>query len=69
MSNLFEIYFFLILILFKRTIGHTEAIINEPILPTNIDDFPVKNYHKSNYKLTHPRYHFQEEYKNRKIYK
>ena len=43
--------------------------INEPILPKNPKDYAIKKYHISHYNLSHPRYHFQEEYNNRKIFK
>ena len=45
------------------------TIINEPILPINNDEYIVKNYHISNYNLSHPRYHFQEKYNKRKLFK
>ena len=44
-------------------------IVNEPIFPLNTRDFAVKKYTISKYNLSHPRYRFQEEYNNRKIFK
>ena len=44
-------------------------IINEPFLPDYNGEYAINNYHKSKYNLSHPRYHFQDKYRKRKIFK
>jgi lipopolysaccharide biosynthesis glycosyltransferase len=46
-----------------------EKIINEPILPANNKEYIVKKFHISNYSLDHPRYHFQDKFTKRKLFK
>ena len=66
LSKLIFIFFFLE-ICFKQNIKSTE--INKPIFPSNKDEYIVKKYNFSSYNLTHPRYHFQDEYNKRKTFK
>ena len=42
---------------------------NEPILPDNDKDIPVKKYFKTNYNISNIRYHFEDIFYNRKIFK
>ena len=60
---------FFILIIWKKNKADVLQTIYEPILPINNKEFIVKKYHISNYSLRHPRYHFQEKYEKRKLFK
>ena len=66
--NFYKIYFFIFIIIFSKE-NKPKTIITEPFLPTNKIDNAVKKYHISKYNLNHPRYHFQDTYNNRKIFK
>ena len=46
-----------------------QEIVNEPFLPLDTKEYIVKNYSRSKFNLDHPRYHFQEEYNTRKLFK
>ena len=43
--------------------------VYEPFLPNNNKEFAVKSYNKTKFNINHPRFHFQEKYKNRKLFK
>ena len=65
---LFNFLFITILLLFKNDY-EIPPIINEPILPENNEEYIVKEYNKSNFNLNNPRFHFQDKYGKRKIFK
>jgi len=44
-------------------------VINEPFLPIYDQEYSVKKINKSLFNLSHPRYHFQEKYNKRKLFK
>ena len=46
-----------------------QMIVDKPFLPLNIEEYKVKKYNISNYNLEHPRYHFQDKYNKRKVFK
>ena len=75
-KNLFLliILFFLFVLhcLSKNKLSYENMIVNEPIIPTNpgINDIlKIKNNSKYSFNYSHIRYHFQNLYKNRKIFK
>ena len=43
--------------------------INKPFLPLNKEEIPVKEYHKTKYDSSKLRFHFEELYENRTIFK
>ena len=70
--NLFfkiSIFLFIIFIIKIEKGKIIEIIINEPILPPNNEELIINNFNKSQYNLDHPRYHFQDEFKKRKLFK
>ena len=57
-----------ILSIFKKN-DKIQTTIYEPFLPIDNREHSTKKYHISSFDLSHPRYHFQEEYNNRKLFK
>ena len=53
----------------KKTNFNYESEMNQPILPENEDESPTKNYSKSFYNNSNIRYHFLENFQNRKKFK
>ena len=49
--------------------GLTSQIINEPILPLESDDRPLKDFTRTYYDSSNIRFHFEDLYNQRKIYK
>ena len=69
-------YLSILIILFFFPINHLrnkqiniQEIINEPILPLNPKEYLIKKYNHSHFNLEHHRYHFQEKYNKRKLFK
>ena len=54
----------------KNTIiNNNKVLINKPFLPIESEDIPIKNYSKTKYNKTNIRYHFDEIYSNRTLFK
>ena len=49
--------------------GLTSPIINEPILPLETEDRPLKDFTRTYYDSTNIRFHFEDLYNQRKLYK
>ena len=62
--NLLIAFFFLI-----KKINKIPTVINEPFLPISDQEYSVKKFNKSLFNLSHPRYHFQDNYNKRKLFK
>ena len=62
--NLFIAIFLLI-----KKINKIPTVINEPFLPISDQEYSVKKFNKSLFNLSHPRYHFQDNYNKRKLFK
>jgi hypothetical protein len=60
--------FFLCFILFSKKHKKIIKVINEPILPINIKDNPVKDFQISHFNSLNPRYYFQEKLNKRKLF-
>ena len=43
--------------------------VYEPFFPSNNKELAVKKYHKTKFNLNHPRFHFQDKYNIRKLFK
>ena len=54
---------------YKNDLSQIPQIINEPFLPLYFEDYPYKNYSRINYNSSNIRYHFDEFYKQRKLFK
>ena len=52
-----------------KLIDRIDNKINGPFLPPNIDDIPIKEYSKISYNKSNIRYHLNEIYDNRTIFK
>ena len=63
------ILFFFNLIFDKEKAIKIQEIVNEPFPPIEAKEYIVKNYSHSKFKLEHPRYHFQEAFNSRKLFK
>ena len=54
----------------KNTIiNNNKVLTNKPFLPIESEDIPIKNYSKTKYNKTNIRYHFDEIYSNRTLFK
>ena len=53
---------------FKKNVGINKYIY-EPFFPNKTGEFAVKSYTKTKYDLNHPRFHFQDKYIFRKLFK
>ena len=50
-------------------INQNNQIFNKPFLPIEYEDIPIKNYSLTKYNKTNIRYHFDEIYSNRTLFK
>ena len=53
----------------KLSSDYNSPIINEAILPVDIEDCPKKNFKRTYYDSSNIRFHFQDLYNKRKLYK
>ena len=60
---------FIAFLLLIKKINKIPQVINEPFLPIYNQEYSVKKINKSLFNLSHQRYHFQEKYNKRKLFK
>ena len=66
---LLVIIIFFFYFIFKREKKYAiKAIINKPILPTNIEEIAIKKYLRTKYNSSNLRFHYTDLYKNRTLF-
>jgi lipopolysaccharide biosynthesis glycosyltransferase len=73
-NKFFILFIFIIFSIFEIVVlkekeNNENKIINEPFIPLDNKEYIIKNYNKSKFSLNHPRYYFQSEDDNKKIFK